>query len=374
MKASGSPLGATAPKASRYRPASSAAIQRSSPPTRRRTARRSASSWAASRRVEAGEDAVGDLDVAQVAEAAQDVGQRVARVRAGAVGAVLEVELDLLERAGVDELAQLLLAEQLAQQLAVERQRRRAALGVRRVALVHVRGDVVEEQARGEGRRGRRLDLDHVDLAAVQPAQQLGQPRQVEHVAQALAVGLEDDRELRVAPRDLEQRLRLQPLLPQRRALARVGARDEQRARGVLAEARAEQRAGAELGRRRRPRARRVDEDEVGARRLVGVGEVDDDPVVGPDRVGLEAVLLADAAREREAPGGVDAPAVGLRTHSRQSPISSRKRSMTIVRSLGPRAWRPAARAGSRRGCARRARRGRSRARAPRRAARPPSG
>ena len=147
----------------------------------------------------------------------------------------------------------------------------------------------------------------------MQPAQQLRQPRQVEDVAQALTVGLEDDRELRVAPRDLEQRLRLQALLPQRRALARVGARDEQRARGVLAEARAEQGAGAELGDDGVLELVGVDEDQLGRfppTQLVGVGEVDDDPVVGPDRVGLEAVLLADAPRQRQAPGGVDAPAV----------------------------------------------------------------
>src|SRR3712207_5145988 len=55
---------------------------------------------------------------------------------------VLEVVLDLLQRIRVDEVAQLLLPEQLAQQVAIERQRRRPPLGVRRVALVHVRRDV----------------------------------------------------------------------------------------------------------------------------------------------------------------------------------------------------------------------------------------
>jgi hypothetical protein len=74
----------------------------------------------------------------------------------------------------------------------------------------------------------------------VQVAQQLGQRGQVEHVPQALAVGLEDDREARVVAGDLEQALGLQPLLPERRALARVGAWDQQRAGGVLAEAGAE--------------------------------------------------------------------------------------------------------------------------------------
>ena len=63
-----------------------------------------------------------------------------------------------------------------------------------------------------------------------------------------------------------------------------------------------------------------LDQHEVRARRLVGVGEVDDDPVVGPDRVGLQAELVADARAERQAPRGVDAPAVG-REHA-QPPVA----------------------------------------------------
>ena len=263
-------------------------------------------------RVNAREHARAHLVGGQVAEPAQHVVQRVAGLGLRALGAVLEVGLDLLERVGVDQVAQLLLAEQLAQQVAVERQRRRAPLGVGRVALVHVGRDVVEQQRGGEGRRRLRLDLDQRQLAAVQRAQQLLEPGEVEHVAQALAVGLEHDRELAVAPRDLEQGLRLQALLPQRRAPARVGARDQQRAGRVLAEARAEQRRAAQLA-----------DDQVlelvgvgtstrsAPGRLVGVGQVDDDPVVGPDRVGLEAELVADARRQRQAPGGVDAAAVG---------------------------------------------------------------
>ena len=56
-------------------------------------------------------------------------------------------------------------------------------------------------------------------------AQEVLERREVEDVAQALPVGLEDDRELAVRLRDLEQRLRLEPLLPERRALAGKGAR-----------------------------------------------------------------------------------------------------------------------------------------------------
>ena len=71
----------------------------------------------------------------------------------------------------------------------------------------------------------------------MQPAQRLLEAGQVEHVLEALAVGLQHDRELAVALRHLEQRLRLQPLLPSgvRFRAARVGAAAPG---GVLAEAR----------------------------------------------------------------------------------------------------------------------------------------
>ena len=168
------------------------------------------------------------------------------------------------ERTGIDQLAQLLLAEQLAQQVAIERQRGRAALGVGRVALVHVGGDVVEQQRGGERRGGRRLDLDERYLACVQRAQQRLQAGHVEDVLQALPVGLKHDREVRVAPGHLEQALGLQALLPQRRAPAGIGARDQQRARGVLAEARAEQRRAAELGRDRLLHLLGLEQDQLG--------------------------------------------------------------------------------------------------------------
>ena len=247
----------------------------------------------------------------QVADAPQHVVQRVGVPGPQVLRAVLQVVLDLLQRRRVDEVAQLLLPQQLAQQLAVQRQRHGPALRRRRVALVHVGRHVVEEQRRGERRRRLRLDLDQRELPRVRACAAGPEPGHVEHVAQALAVRLEDDRELRVAPRDLEQRLRLEALLPERRAAARVGARDEQRARRVLAEARAEQGAGAELGDHQVLGLVGLDEDELGPRRLVRVRQVHDDAVVRPDGVGLEAEPVADARRERQRPGGVHAPAVG---------------------------------------------------------------
>src|SRR2546430_10358025 len=82
----------------------------------------------------------------------------------------------------------------------------------------------------------------------MQPVQQLLERRKVEDVLKAFAIRLEHDREARVFARDLEQPLRLQALLPERRALAGPPARDEERPCRVLAEARTEERGLAHLG------------------------------------------------------------------------------------------------------------------------------
>ena len=94
-----------------------------------------------------------DLGSGEVADLAQHVVQLVGTARPAAVGDTLQLQLDVGEHTGIEQLAQLLGTEQIAQQIAIERQRRGAALGQRRVALVHVRGDPVEQQALGERRR-----------------------------------------------------------------------------------------------------------------------------------------------------------------------------------------------------------------------------
>ncbi len=233
----------------------------------------------------------------EVAHGAQHVVEAVRVGRPGALAEPLEVGLHLFERGGVDQVAQLLLAEQLPQEVAVERQRGRAPLGVGRVALVHVGRDVVEQQRRGERRGPLGLHLHQRQLARVQAAQELLQSGQVEHVAQALAVGLEHDRKLPVALGHLEQRLGLQPLLPERGPLAGVGPREQERAGRVLAEAGAEQGGARQLLHDHLLDQVGLDHHELRARRLVGIGQVHDDAVVRPDGVGLEPELVADARR-----------------------------------------------------------------------------
>ena len=269
-----------------------------------------------------------------------------------------ELPLDLGDRVRVEQVAQLLLAEQLAEQVAIERQRLRPPLGRRRVVLVHVGRDVVEEERGRVRRRGRALDVDEVDLARAQPGEQALQRRQVEDVLEALPVGLEHDRERAVAARDLEQRLRLQPLLPERRALAGPAARDQQRAGGVLAEARAEERRLPDLGDDEVLELARLEQQVLGRRRRVGVGQVQRDPVVRPDRLHLETERLAQARGERERPRSVHAGAERAEDAERASRRSRRgsARRRACGRT-GRRPSRPPARGGNAAGCGRRARR-----------------
>ncbi len=251
------------------------------PASRIRTARRSLLELGQhAPRVEALEHALAALGVVQVPHRAQDVVELVLAGGLAKLGAELQVVLDLGQGGRVDQIAELLLTQQLAQQVAVEREGGRATLGVRRVALVHVGGDVVEEQRGGERRGGLGLHLDERDLAAVELGQEVDQPGQVEDVAQALAVGLEDDREVVVLLGHLEQRLGLEPLLPERRALAGTSAGDQQSPGGVLSEAGAEQSRAGELGHDPVLELVGFDQHEVDVRRLLGVGQVDDDPVV----------------------------------------------------------------------------------------------
>ena len=225
----------------------------------------------------------------------------------GVARGTAKTALHLLDRLRVEQVAQLLLAEQLAQELAVERERLGAALGRRRVVLVHVGGDVLEDERAGERRGGHRLDLDQIELARLQPLEDLLQRRQVEDVLQAFAVGLEHDRKGRVAPRDLEQALRLQSLLPERRALAGAAARDQKRPGRVLAEAGAEERALSDLVHDQLLDLVGPDEKLVQRGRLVDVGKVKRDAVVRPDGVRLDAERIAQARPERERPGCVHA-------------------------------------------------------------------
>ena len=183
----------------------------------------------------------------QVAEAPQQVvGVVGARGPSGLVER-LELGLELCEDARVDELAQLLGAEELGQQVTVEAEGLGPPFGQRSVALVEERGDV-RERERGCERRGpHSVDRDDAHAARPDIAQELDQRGQVEDVAQAFAVGLEQDRERAVLRRHRQQVGRPLALLPQGRAGTRPPAGEQQGTGGVLAEPGGEQRAVGDL-------------------------------------------------------------------------------------------------------------------------------
>ena len=184
-------------------------------------------------------------------------------------------KLHLLDGPGVEQVAELLDPHQLAEELAVERERLRATLLRWRVVLVHVRGDVLEEKRCGERRCRGRLDLDQIELPRLEPLQDPAERREIEDVLQALAIGLENDRKLRVTARDLKQALGLQALLPKGRPLTRTASRDEQGTSRVLAEPRTVERALRELHEQEILDLLRVEEqirDAEAARRRPGSG------------------------------------------------------------------------------------------------------
>ena len=234
-----------------------------------------------------------DLLRRQVAEPPQQVGQCLGAVAVRPADRLDDLCLGLR----VEQVADLLLAQQLPQHAAVERQRLGATLARGRVGLVHVLRDVVEEERRGERRAVRRLHLDQPDLAALQRAQQLDEARHVEHVLQHLAVRLEHHGEGAEALGRGEQGLRLEPLLPERRPLPGPAARDEQRAGGVLAEARGVEGGVAELADDQVLDGVGIERDGVAGRRVVGVGQVQDDAVVRPQGLRVDAVLRRAGSR-----------------------------------------------------------------------------
>ena len=170
----------------------------------------------------------------------------------GVAGQPLGAEVLQLLRGGgddlwIEQLPQLDTAQQLGQQHAVQRQCRGTPLGQRAVALVHERADVAEQQRRRERRRGRGLHLDHPQPALRHAVHQLGERGHVIDVLQAFADRLQHDGEVGVLAGDVQQLCCALPLMPQRRPLAGMPARQKQCAGRAFAEPRGEQRRTAHL-------------------------------------------------------------------------------------------------------------------------------
>ena len=135
-------------------------------------------------------------------------------------------------------------------------------------------------------------------------AQRVDQRRNVEDVAQALAIRLEHDGKRAVPGGHTQEILRALALLPQRRAAPRTSTGQQQRATGALAESGGEERGRAEL-----PDDQRLDLIGVGYQPLrvgwlVGLRESHDEAVIGPHGLDVEAHLLAQPRRHGHRPRG----------------------------------------------------------------------
>src|SRR6187401_443028 len=188
-------------------------------------------------RVPPADDPCRDLIGRQVAEAAQQVVDLVDGDGLPLFGEGLQRQLQVGERLRIEQLAKFLLTEQLPQQVAVQRERAGASFCKWGIALVHVGGDVIEEEAARERAGTRRLDAVDRDLATRDPSEDVAERVEVEDVGKAFPVRLDEDREAAVATGDREQVGGPLALLPERGARPRALAWKEQRPRGVLAEA-----------------------------------------------------------------------------------------------------------------------------------------
>ena len=99
----------------------------------------------------------------------------------------------------------------------------------------------------------------------------------------ALSVGLQDHGEVVMAARHLQELRAALALLPQRSPGARSPARKQQGARGALTKAARKQRRFPHSGDDEIIDGLGIENDRVGRRCLVGLGDADCDPVVGVD-------------------------------------------------------------------------------------------
>lgn len=125
--------------------------------------------------------------------------------------------------------------------MGVQGEGRGAPFGERRVALVQELGHVTEEERAGERRGLLGGHLDQPDPARLQVAHQFRESGDVEHVLEAFADGLQNDRERTELRGDLEQLGGPLALLPERGALAGRAPGQQQGARGALPEPGGEQ-------------------------------------------------------------------------------------------------------------------------------------
>ena len=228
---------------------------------------------------------------------------------APALAQTLQLRLDLVQGAWVEQLPQLLRPEELAEQVAVEGQRGGAPLRERGVALVHVDAHPPEEQGLREGRRVLGVDRDEPGAPGAEVRHDLAERGDVEHVAEAFPRCLQQDREVRELRRLREEVRRALPLLPERRPLSRSAAGEQQRPRRRLPEhAREHRRLGDRLDHGLLDRVG-IEQELLRGDPIDRLGQPDDDAVVAPEDLGARAEPIQHPGLDRHRPRRVHARA-----------------------------------------------------------------
>ena len=261
-----------------------------------------------------------DLRLCHVAHADQQVVHVVGVARATPLRQPLQLQLQLIERGRVQQVAELLLTEELAQQVPVQRERGGTSLRERRVALVHIDGHPSEEQRLCERRRVLGVHGHEPRPARAKVGHDLAERRHVEHVSQAFTSGLQEHRERRVFRRGDQQVGRTLALLPERRSLAGTAAGEQQRACGRLAERAREQRRARQDADDLLLDLVRIEQQIVERDPVLGLGKPDHDAVVAPEHLCAGSHAFGQPRLDRQAPRGVHA--LAERREDAESPVA----------------------------------------------------
>ena len=251
------------------------------------------------------------LGLGEIAYREQEIVQSIRTVDGAAPVEPLQHQLHRGERVGIQQLAELGLSQELLQLGRVDRERLRAALGEGRVAVVDEARDVREHQRGREGRGRARIHRDDADPTRFYLPEELDQAGEIEDVAQALAIGLEDQREGSVARGHREEIGGALSRRPERRSLAGMAPRQQQRATGILAKPRREDRRLPEA-----PDHEVLDlvggrQEDLDVRGLLRSGDPEHEPIVGPQALDVGVAPRLELAEDRGAPRRVDPRAEG---------------------------------------------------------------
>ena len=134
----------------------------------------------------------------------------------------------------------------------------------------------------------------------------LNQRRNIVHILQTLARRLQKHRKIRVLARHIQQLRRTLTLLPQRGALTRITARQQQGTRRILTEPRRKKRRIAHAFGDNCLQLVRVEEEQVSAGRyILHSGQTQNQAVITRHDGGVHPVPLLNAGAHRQRPGRV---------------------------------------------------------------------